>query len=172
MFYMLTQNNSHGVFHVNDRVCHHMIIEARNEEEALQRAEQLGCYWDGVQKGIDCDCCGNRWYRHADHIDLHRLNSKGYEVEVYGESEEYRDEWCNKYGKYSIVEAPHVETPKWTSIPRITGRIGFKTIEDYAQFLAEEYGRTFPDTRIFYRNGSVKEFNPSKNTGFSIFDIA
>jgi predicted NAD-dependent protein-ADP-ribosyltransferase YbiA (DUF1768 family) len=33
----------------------------------------------------------------------------------------------------------------------------FKTLEEYYQFMANEYGKTLPDVRIFYKNGEVKE---------------
>ena len=38
-------------------------IEAKSAEQANQLAEQHGIYFDGVERGIDCDCCGDRWTR-------------------------------------------------------------------------------------------------------------
>lgn len=60
MFYLFNQNNSGGSFIVNDKVCHRLFIEADDGREALRVAESLGCYWDGVSKGLDCPCCGDR----------------------------------------------------------------------------------------------------------------
>jgi hypothetical protein len=38
-------------------------VMAESEEEANRLAEQYaGVYFDGVEKGLDCDCCGDRWY--------------------------------------------------------------------------------------------------------------
>jgi hypothetical protein len=105
-FYSLTQNNSGGSFIVDDILCHRLIIEATNEEEALCKAEQLGCYWNGVEEGYDCKCCGDRWYPYADDIIL-------------------------KNGM---------------------------TIEDYAQREVEQWNSTTPDIRIFFLDGTVKEF--------------
>jgi hypothetical protein len=48
MFYEFRQNNSGGSFDVNDKLCHVMIIEADTEAEAVNKAEELGCYWDDV----------------------------------------------------------------------------------------------------------------------------
>lgn len=44
-----------------------MAIEADSEEEAVQRSEQIGLYFNGVEQGIDCDCCGDRWYKDPDY---------------------------------------------------------------------------------------------------------
>ena len=29
----------------------------------LRLAEDIGLYFDGVEQGMDCSCCGDRWYR-------------------------------------------------------------------------------------------------------------
>ena len=64
-FYHLCQNNSGGVFDFDEAagITHHIVIEADSAEEAISRAERIGCYWNGVAKGDDCDCCGDRWYK-------------------------------------------------------------------------------------------------------------
>lgn len=62
-FYQFRQNNSGGSFDgfVN------IIIEASTPGEANEIAPEYGIYFNGVSKGIDCDCCGDRWYRVYDH---------------------------------------------------------------------------------------------------------
>ncbi|WP_144625075.1 DUF7296 family protein [Bacillus altitudinis] len=107
-FYEYTQNNSGGHFEVNDKLCHRVFIEADNLDEADSIAESLGVYFNGVSDGIDCGCCGDRWYS-GDEADLSESN-----------------------------------------------------IEEYAQFLADEYGWTSPDARIFYKDGTVTEINKRK----------
>lgn len=64
MFYHISQNSSGGSFDFDlDRgITHHVVIEASSVEEAISRAESMGLYWDGVQDGVDCPCCGDRWY--------------------------------------------------------------------------------------------------------------
>jgi hypothetical protein len=53
------QNNSGGYFNGPESVT----IEAYNEEDADRKAEESGLvYFDGVEQGIDCECCGDRWY--------------------------------------------------------------------------------------------------------------
>ena len=39
-----------------------LIVEAPNATAANARAEQAGAYFEGVDKGIDCECCGDRWH--------------------------------------------------------------------------------------------------------------
>ncbi len=65
MFYTFHQNNSGGSFvHDNTRgIAHYVIIEASNDDEANARAEEIGLYFEGVEDGIDCECCGDRWNR-------------------------------------------------------------------------------------------------------------
>jgi hypothetical protein len=64
MFFDFDQNNSGGGFDFDAEagITHHVIIEADSAEEANERARELGLYFDGVENGPDCDCCGDRWY--------------------------------------------------------------------------------------------------------------
>ena len=57
-FYKFTQNNSGGSFSVDKNLCHRLFIQAFSYEEARDKAESLGVYFDGVG---DCSCCGDRW---------------------------------------------------------------------------------------------------------------
>ena len=77
MFYTYRQNNSGGIFVVNDNVTHYVIIEANSPSEADERAQSIGIYFDGVEEQWDCSCCGDRW---------HRARGSGTErPEIYGE---------------------------------------------------------------------------------------
>lgn len=67
-FYRFIQNNSGGFFIVDENLCATIYIEADNIAEAIKKAEEVGCYWDGVSKDLDCSCCGDRWYPDADVI--------------------------------------------------------------------------------------------------------
>lgn len=64
MFYTYSQNNSGGSFTVDkDRgLTVYVIIEADSASEADTIAEEIGMYWNGVCEGMDCPCCGDRWY--------------------------------------------------------------------------------------------------------------
>lgn len=117
LFYKFEQNNSGGAFDFDDKVCHRVIIEADTIDEAIDKAEELGIYFNGVDKGIDCECCGDRRY----------------------------------------VPMDDVMSGMWEFKPRITIEERFGDIETYAQYLADEYGWTTPDARIYYKNGEVIE---------------
>jgi hypothetical protein len=45
---------------------------------------------------------------------------------------------------------------------RVIGRVKLDNIEQYAQILANLYGWTTPDARIFYLDGNVKEIHKNK----------
>lgn len=148
MFFEFNQNNSGGVFHVDDRVCHRVFIEADSRGEAIDIAENLGCYWNGVLTGVDCPCCGDRWSLPYDFVHIDRLSS--YNVIALSV-----DEWNRRYGRYTVVKPPRRKNDRAYSL--VFGTIAFKDFEEYVQFLADEYGWTTPDARIFYKNGTVTE---------------
>lgn len=71
MFFTYNQNNSGGSF-TYDKVwgiSEYVIIEADSADEANDIAEGIGLYFDGCADGMDCECCGDRWYRAWDDED-------------------------------------------------------------------------------------------------------
>lgn len=158
-WYQFSQNNSFGVFDVDDKLCHRLFIEANSKEEAVNKAVELGCYFDGVYNGIDCPCCGDRWSDDPQSMDLDDINERGWCVScyLYGADSKVgvENEWQNKYGMYEIKELP-----QWreTSVAvEYGGKIKFRNMEELAQFLANEYGWTSPDARLYYKDGRTKE---------------
>ena len=67
-WYHFNQNNSGGRFDIDqDRgIGPHVWIEAVNAGHANYIARDLGIYFDGVDDGIDCKCCGDRWHWASD----------------------------------------------------------------------------------------------------------
>ena len=61
-FYTFHQNDSYGVYHSNESATYYVIIEAISAADANERAEGVGVYFKGCAKGIDCPCCGDRWW--------------------------------------------------------------------------------------------------------------
>jgi hypothetical protein len=63
MFHDFNQNNSGGGFDFDKRsgITHHVIIEGRDIEQIIERAENIGIYFNGCETGQDCECCGDRW---------------------------------------------------------------------------------------------------------------
>ncbi|MNC02772.1 hypothetical protein D3C81_691840 [compost metagenome] len=162
-FYEYCQNNSGGSFTVDKKVCHRLFIEASSANEANLIAESLGCYWNGCSEGRDCDCCGDRWsdnWSDDNYVKVDKYRKEGYEVSVYDHYKNPEEEWMRKYGKYKMVKPPTKKTEY--SFTKYVGLISFADIEEYAQYLADEYGWTTPDARIFYKNGIVKEIFSSK----------
>ena len=166
--YELTQNNSGGSFVVDDKLCHRLFIEAESWEEAMDKAEDLGCYWDGVDEGSDCQCCGDRWYRSGDLVDPENINSK---YGGYGISEWLTDpKSLNGDAAINQIKAEY-DKSVWLTEPiiekkygsdRIIGKIRLDSIEQYAQIMANLYGWTKPDCRIFYKDGVIKNVYSKK----------
>jgi len=151
-FYIFQQNNSGGCFVVNKDLCGMLLIEATTYDEARDKALSLGVYFNGVEEEIDCDCCGDRW------DDFDREIETPIEVAAFIYTDlipNYKLEWHNKYGKYLRKEEPKIFKNKFGD-KYGTGCI-FNTVEEYAQYLADEYHWTTPDVRIFYNSGEVKE---------------
>lgn len=93
-FYHYSQKNSFGTFDENTEkgIGTDVIIEAHSAQDANKRAKKIGIYFDGVDKGIDCPCCGDRWYKaYADNEGAisHTINGKALD-EI--ESGDYRKE--------------------------------------------------------------------------------
>jgi hypothetical protein len=65
MFWMYRQNHSGGRATRTASLSDYVIIEAENGEQADAKLLALGAYYDGVEAGIDCPCCGDRWQRAA-----------------------------------------------------------------------------------------------------------
>jgi hypothetical protein len=59
-FFHFSQNNSGGSF---TGPAKHVVVEAENASDANDRAESVGVYFNGCNEGLDCSCCGDRWYR-------------------------------------------------------------------------------------------------------------
>lgn len=87
-FYSWDQNNSGGHFYVDENLSHRVVIEANTYKKAEVKAFKLGIYYDGVDEGLDCDCCGDRWY--AGHeLDDRYLKGKTLDEYLQGEADEY-----------------------------------------------------------------------------------
>lgn len=64
-YYSFLQNNSWGYLIELPKkgIAHQVFIQSKSREQAIEIAEELGIYFDGVATGIDCPCCGDRWKR-------------------------------------------------------------------------------------------------------------
>ena len=150
-FYEFNQNNSGGIFDVDENVCHRVIIEAIDEKHAQSIFEPMIENQSG-----SCPCCGDRWSSYdPDEIELSKWKENGYSVGVYSHYKDAEERWFKLYGEF-----PRIEEPTWQntySSKEFTGKIFFETIEQYCQFLANAYGCTVPDIRIHFLDGTKKE---------------
>lgn len=136
------QNNSGGSFVVNDKLTCRLFIEADTYEEAEGKAFGMGVYYDGCSKGMDCGCCGDRWYE-GDEVKLPIT----YTETDYG------------YGFRDIPFTPtgYTKAKDWDGVEREVREYELKTVEDYAKYVSVAYGWEEPDARLFYKDGTIKE---------------
>lgn len=96
-FYEYNQNNSGGDYVIDKHrgIGETVIIEAVNIEHANTIAQRKGIYFNGVNNGIDCECCGDRWHEpyphpynsfpiflyHYSHIYVHFLDGNIFKLE-------------------------------------------------------------------------------------------
>lgn len=151
-FYRFDQNDSGGNFVVNELVCHRVIIEAMSEEEALAKFKPMI-----ENQSASCPCCGDRWgIDYADEITLDKWRKEGYPVNVYSHYPNPEERWFTLYGEF-----PRLVEPQWSvnraGVREFVGKIYFDSVKQYCQYLANDFGWTTPDVRIYYLNGSVKE---------------
>lgn len=86
-FYTFEQNNTGGTW--DKDLGYVVIIEAENPKQANEKAEEHGLYFNGVMNGIDCPCCGDRWYE-VDEYDSIEPDSLGEEIE---DIKHYQKDW-------------------------------------------------------------------------------
>ena len=67
MIYSFDQNNSGGYYCKPAQTI--IVKDARNAKHATRIALAAGMYFNGVADGVDCDCCGDRWWNHAEEYD-------------------------------------------------------------------------------------------------------
>ena len=168
LFFEYDQNNTGGSFDVDDKLCHRLIIEAEDNGKADEIAENLGCYWDGVDNGMDCSCCGDRWYS-GHELNFEEMNTRwnGYEIsqwlkESSMSEKEAVEKLKSQYPGGTWLVEPILE--KKYSSKRVVGKLKIENVEQYAQVMANLFGWTTPDIRIFYANGDVKEIFKDRET--------
>jgi hypothetical protein len=145
-FYEYKQNNSGGSFVTNDKLCHRLFIEADSISAANEKARSLGVYFDGCASGNDCSCCGDRWYPPYEALEF---------PYTYGTLEKETAEAAAEKYKLEIREAK-------TKFRKNGYEIVFDSVDQYARYVADNYGWTTPDARIYYANGAVLSIESEK----------
>lgn len=71
-YFEFTQTNSGGFYISDDNVAISVIIEAEDFDKAIDKALDIGIYFNGVENEYDCSCCGDRWNKYPEEIELPR----------------------------------------------------------------------------------------------------
>lgn len=99
------QNNSGGSYDEDHSrgIGSNVYIEAVDALHANARAESIGIYFDGCEKGMDCDCCGDRWcpvydggwdqYDDLDALKKNKYSRSGYYHPLSGPFEYFEKEY-------------------------------------------------------------------------------
>jgi epoxyqueuosine reductase QueG len=101
-FFEFNQNNTGGSFDFDEKrgISHWVIIEAANAQQANERAESIGLYFNGCDDGVDCSCCGDRWYPQYDEKDGTA------EPTIYGEKVERLSKFPQKDFNHKWMKGP------------------------------------------------------------------
>ena len=91
MFFEYRQNNSGGSF-TDPAIT--VIVEADNVREANSIAENNGVYFNGIDSGNDCECCGDRWHEPWDDDGREAPSQYGEPLDL-NEQAEKRSDWAD-----------------------------------------------------------------------------
>ena len=105
--FVVHQNNSGGSYCVNDfnGTGERVFVLAKDEYSALDLLEGKSVvYFDGVSQGLDCECCGDRWWRYAEEVEYE--NNKVVSFYSFDEAYDFvvyyvkNDRWLRDYVCY------------------------------------------------------------------------
>lgn len=136
---------------VDDNVCHRVFIEAETSKDAQNKFEPMI-----ENKSSSCPCCGDRWSGcDPDEVELERLSTKGYPVGVYTNYKDYDKRFDKIINGLRLIEEPKLIKHSYGK--EFRGIVAIDTVEQYAQFMANQYGYSTPDAIIHYANGTKKQ---------------
>lgn len=152
-FYIFRQNNSGGSFTVDKDLSHFLFIEAPSEKEAMKKALDLGVYFYGVDEGIDCPCCGDRWSEYCDEIKF------PYEYGFFDE-EEIKEEKYSGFKFFKTKEKSNYGKNYYAKLNNIEEYAAMQLNISYFRFCAPKHKIV-----IHYSNGEIKYLpsNPQNN---------
>jgi hypothetical protein len=144
-FFSFRQNNSGGSFDTDSKVCQFIFIEAKDSDKADRIATDLGIYFNGVDEGQDCSCCGDRWHPADYPEDEETLGGQAYSV---GQLENLKAVIPDL--KYTVDQSKYGDKYDFK----------LKSISELARYYAVCYGFDTkgkgPKARIYYANGDVE----------------
>lgn len=138
LFWSFRQNNSGGKWQQGLPV--NVIIEATSMQNAISVAKSLGIYFDGVDAGVDCPCCGDRWYEPWDGEETPK---------IYGMPIDYN--WAENWGGRLYDGVPY------SGVYYMDGRVEYRAYDGVliveAEFEEEENRRLLPHMRRLLPKG-------------------
>lgn len=93
----------------------------------------------------NCHDCGDRWSTAYDKLEFPLPYGNFTEAEAKQISEKYKVEY--RPAKKTFGDKSR------------NAEVVFTSIDQYARYMADDYGWTKPDCRIFYANGAILEIN-------------
>jgi hypothetical protein len=134
MFHCFNQNNSGGRFRTDHArgISHYVIVEGNSREDIIERAQDIGLYFDGCRTGRDCSCCGDRWYKPwegTDLTDTPMIYGEDVSSGVYNVTEEYGTAWITDGAEGYIHYANNVVQPVvYTKVPKDKKKTASKSL--------------------------------------------
>lgn len=88
LYYVMRQYPNRGDYDINANVASIVVIQTHDPLKANFIALSKGIYFDGIEKGIDCSCCDDRW-------KPFHTNSKGHNMPMVEHTHllTYLEEW-------------------------------------------------------------------------------
>lgn len=124
-FFEFIQNNSGGNYKTSKNgVTSYVIIEAKDSFFANAKAKSLGIYFNGISKGRDCSCCGDRWRKVDESDATDKPTIYGLPVEPFGAdwvdlvfSDDDLDDREFKNALPTAIHYLNSESPVWAGAP-------------------------------------------------------
>jgi len=114
-FYTFNQNNSGGSFVRDSDVDHYVVIEGRSISEVIERAKEVGIYFNGCDEGYDCSCCGDRWSEPWDNEKLTKVPT------MYGEDSIFAGPFYDKRKKNDTVVVHYLDGTRAYGTSKVIG---------------------------------------------------
>lgn len=88
LYYLFRQGRNRGHYDITENVAPMVVVQEHDPIKANFTALTKGIYFDGIDKGIDCSCCEDRW------VPL-KTKDKGYPMPSIGYSDlvSYLKDW-------------------------------------------------------------------------------
>ena len=102
-YFKFRQNNSFGHFVGTPLV----FVQADNASDANSIAQDHGVYFNGVADGLDCDCCGDRWFPVSDDDAQDQPSYYSWDNDVVCKDGDNYMDYSGKNWKIKVIQQNH-----------------------------------------------------------------